>query len=67
MEQFDIFSTTELHDFLNGPTDITNQEQKVALAPIHDILVDLVKENKITQAEVDKYRIYLYDDNFQLF
>ena len=64
MEQFDIFSTTELHDFLNGPTDITNQEQKVALAPIHDILVDLVKENKITQAEVDKYRIYLYDDNF---
>ena len=64
MEQFDTFSTTELHDFLNGPTDITNQEQKVALAPIHDILVELVKENKITQAEVDKYRIYLYDDNF---
>ena len=62
MNNFEVYSTTELKDFLNGPDNEINAEQKLALAPIYSLLVEM-KDRKFINDTQD-IRIFLYNDEF---
>ena len=62
MNNFEVFSTTELKDYLQGPDDIINAEQKLALAPVDYLLEEMV--NRKILINYDEVRIFLYNDEF---
>lgn len=59
MQPIKQFTTTEFFKLFNEPTKL-KAEENVALAPVQSTLLDMVKRNKITKQEIDKYSILYY-------